>query len=279
MRLAKFKNLKILRLYDTQITDRGLENLKSLKELTMLNVEHTGVTSAAVESFRAALPKCFVWSEDSNRYFALWALAKGGTVAIVIGGSPDTVEVKETGTLPSRPFRVKECAFEGIVLGESDFAVVDKLFGLTKLSLENCQLTPLWLKFLGRFPDLASLRLKTSSVGDAGVTRIKGLTGLTDVSLIDAGITDAAMADLAELKNLVWLELTGNRGITDAGLEPLRSLTKLRTLLLEKTSVTAAGVAARRQCSPTARSSRPPIPIADSPNGRCPCREILDSAC
>lgn len=42
------------------MTDAGLQNLKSLKDLTMFSVRGLNVTPQGVADFEAALPKCQV---------------------------------------------------------------------------------------------------------------------------------------------------------------------------------------------------------------------------
>ena len=42
----------------TKVSDAGLEHLKELKGLTILNLEKTKVTAKGLEALHAALPKC-----------------------------------------------------------------------------------------------------------------------------------------------------------------------------------------------------------------------------
>jgi hypothetical protein len=59
--LGKLLNLKELSLVETSITDAGLTQLKGLKNLEMLKVYNTQVTSAGMHDFHAAVPTCVVW--------------------------------------------------------------------------------------------------------------------------------------------------------------------------------------------------------------------------
>ena len=54
--LGRLSSLKKLWLDRTQITDQGLEELKSLKELESISVENTSVTLEGVRQLRKALP-------------------------------------------------------------------------------------------------------------------------------------------------------------------------------------------------------------------------------
>jgi hypothetical protein len=58
--LAKLKNLKVLDLSLTALTNDGLKELEELTELTLLDVRKTNVTQKGVDSFKAAVPKCKV---------------------------------------------------------------------------------------------------------------------------------------------------------------------------------------------------------------------------
>jgi len=49
--------LQTLDLYNTQVTDAGVKELKGLKCLRLLDLRRTGVTDAGVKEIKAALPK------------------------------------------------------------------------------------------------------------------------------------------------------------------------------------------------------------------------------
>jgi Leucine-rich repeat (LRR) protein len=51
-------NLTELDLYDTQVTDAGLEHLKGLTSLTKLSLSRTPITDAGLAEIKAALPNC-----------------------------------------------------------------------------------------------------------------------------------------------------------------------------------------------------------------------------
>jgi hypothetical protein len=53
--------LKELSLVNTQISDAGLVHLKELKKLEMLKVYDTRVTQQGMNELHAALPQCVVW--------------------------------------------------------------------------------------------------------------------------------------------------------------------------------------------------------------------------
>ncbi|MCA8999477.1 MAG: hypothetical protein KDA80_20955, partial [Planctomycetaceae bacterium] len=59
--------------------------------------------------------------------------------------------------------------------------------------------------------------------------------------LADGEVTDAALADVAKLGDVLWLNLAGTK-ITDAGLAQLANLKSLEKLHLEKTDIGDAGL-------------------------------------
>jgi hypothetical protein len=48
----------LLYIFDTQITDAGLEHLKGLPRLGFLVLNQTRVTENGIQRFRQVLPKC-----------------------------------------------------------------------------------------------------------------------------------------------------------------------------------------------------------------------------
>ena len=89
------------------------------------------------------------------------------------------------------------------------------------------------------------------------VTRDDKLPGkpVIGVHLHEIGVTDAALKELADLKQLTWLSLTVTR-VTDAGLKELADLKQLTTLNLEDTKVTADGVADLQKALPGCKITR-----------------------
>jgi hypothetical protein len=54
--LSTLKHVEVLSINGGRITDAGLQNLRRLPNLRMLNLVNTGVTTAGVEELRGALP-------------------------------------------------------------------------------------------------------------------------------------------------------------------------------------------------------------------------------
>jgi internalin A len=58
--LKELDNLTTLDLFLTPVTDVGLKELVSLKGLTFLNLAATKVTDTGVTEFKKALPRCII---------------------------------------------------------------------------------------------------------------------------------------------------------------------------------------------------------------------------
>ncbi|HLF93994.1 MAG TPA: hypothetical protein VJB14_11065 [Planctomycetota bacterium] len=95
--------------------------------------------------------------------------------------------------------------------------------------------------------------LKELNLGDAGVTNagLKHLSGLKELTRLDLGWTkdvgDAGMPLLAKLKKLEFLGLGGTK-VTDAGLPALAALPNLKEVALMGTAVTDQGLQSLAAC-------------------------------
>jgi hypothetical protein len=65
--LAGLSRLTALRLDSATVTDAGIKTLESLDNLRTLNLYHTLVTEAGYRDLKAALPACrIIWERDSS---------------------------------------------------------------------------------------------------------------------------------------------------------------------------------------------------------------------
>ena len=88
---------------------------------------------------------------------------------------------------------------------------------------------------------------------DAGLALVDGLTNLVDFRLSKASkVTDAGVARLGRLPNLERLVLDGT-SVTDKGLVYFRGLSQLKELSLRGTKVTAAGLEGLKKSLPACR--------------------------
>jgi hypothetical protein len=94
---------------------------------------------------------------------------------------------------------------------------------------------------VGLLDQVEMLMLNQTSVSDAGLPHLKGLTKLEHLYLGYSQVTDAGLFHLKGLTNLSALDLAGTQ-VTDSGLVHLKGLSNLTALsLIESTDVTGAG--------------------------------------
>ena len=106
---------------------------------------------------------------------------------------------------------------------------------------------------------VVEVRLPFTSVTDAGLEYLKGLTDLEILDLSGRQITDAGLEHLKALTSLGTLNIS-NTGVTDAGLEHLKGLTRLESLWLGGSQVTEEGVQKLQQALPNCEIVHCPLP-------------------
>lgn len=96
---------------------------------------------------------------------------------------------------------------------------------------------------------LVWLKLGDTQVTDAALIQIAKLKNLQKLHLEQTKVTDAGLKQLKGLTNLEYLNLYGT-AVTDAGLADLAELKNLKTVYLWQTKVTEAGIANLKQAHP-----------------------------
>jgi internalin A len=120
----------------------------------------------------------------------------------------------------------------------SQLPAPNQSFGLV---LWGTSITDASLKELAGLTHLQILDLNNTQVTDAGLRQLASLTQLQVLFLNDPHITGAGLQQLAGLTQLQMLHLNGP-GVTDAGLHELAGLTQLDFLDLSNTLVTDSGL-------------------------------------
>ena len=104
------------------------------------------------------------------------------------------------------------------------------LKNLKELDLANTAVTDAGLQHLKDAPGLEILNLTETKISDAGLEVFQHMPNLKELRLDNLNIHDDGLKFLGGLTKLRWLSLCGQ--ITDAGLEHLKGLTGLKSLLL-----------------------------------------------
>jgi hypothetical protein len=105
----------------------------------------------------------------------------------------------------------------------------------------------------GTLPKLADqivwLKLGDTEITDAALAQIAKLKNLQKLHLEQTKITDAGLKQLVGLPYLEYLNLYGTK-ITDAGIRQLASMKKLKTVYIWQTGISEQGVAELKKAMP-----------------------------
>lgn len=105
------------------------------------------------------------------------------------------------------------------------------------------------LKPLHALTSITKLTLNNTQITDAGLEHLTPLASLKRLYLVDTTITDAGLEHLKSLPGLELLSLVGTK-VTDAGLEHVKGMEVLQTIFLAGTEVTDEGVEALKEARP-----------------------------
>lgn len=131
----------------------------------------------------------------------------------------------------------------GVSVTEADLADLKNFPKLTSLTLTGSALTDRGFEDIAKLGNLVYLGFTGTSLSDRGLDHSDALTKIEYLDLSrNKGVTDAGLVHLKRLDTLKELYLDGT-SVTDAGLVHLAALTELRVLSLNQTRVTDAGLA------------------------------------
>jgi hypothetical protein len=116
-------------------------------------------------------------------------------------------------------------------------AVLDDILGVDFADSDASDSTLVYLKLL---PHLEILSINRTSVTDAGLVHVAGLTSLK-MLILGTNIGDAGLSQLNGLTRLESLCLSKTE-VTDRGLPSIHTLSRLKRLQLDKTQVNGSGL-------------------------------------
>jgi eukaryotic-like serine/threonine-protein kinase len=199
---------------NSDLSDKGLDTMKTLAALVDLDVRGTKVTRAGVEALRKALPDCKIhWDAprstapaiDRERAAAEWVLAQGGQVQLLLNGKW-TALIERRDDLPAGHFQLIHAVLTGVAtLGDDD---LDRFTNLDALSI---------------------LHLGGTPVGREAIGRISQMRALLSLNIGGTRIMTSELPALASLPRLQCLSISAKSQVDDqwAGLRPLESLRDL----------------------------------------------------
>jgi len=98
------------------------------------------------------------------------------------------------------------------------------------------------LEALAALPELETLDLRLTKIGDAGVAHLRTLTKLRFLNLFRTGLSDDGLVPLEGVHDLETLLIGGTR-VTNSGMSRLAAFKKLKKLSVFDTQVGDAGLA------------------------------------
>ncbi|MDP7019921.1 MAG: serpin family protein, partial [Pirellulaceae bacterium] len=242
--LRELPNLAELQLHRTSVTDAGLEQLKGLRLQSLELVWNDHITDAGVEHLA---------EQTGLRSLAL------ESEKITDVGLRHLTGLTELRSLALRSEEFTDASLEifsgleglerlsllGQGVSDAGLQLMRQNAGLQELRLEYTRVTDDGLKKLNdSFADLRSLHLYNNrDVTAAGFQQLKNLEHLERLALSADPITDTVLAQVGEVSGLVELSLEG-AAVTDAGLAHLQRLPGLKSLRLSyaEDTITDAGL-------------------------------------
>lgn len=221
--LAGLPHLAHLDISYTAVSDRGVAAAVSgggLVALRALHADATAIGDAAVATFNA-LRRLATLSLDDT------AVSSGGLAGLADLPCLRALSVAATG------------------VGDAGLAALSGMTSLEVLDLDAPHVTDAGLVHLAGLPRLSRIDLWSAYVSDVGMGSLVALPRLTALTVCSGRLTDAAMVAVAVgLPGIVSLNVSQNRGLTDAGLLMLRSHAALAELTVCSTGAGDGLVAA-----------------------------------
>lgn len=221
--VTKLSTLRRLDLGDTKVTDAGIGALAELQELKSLDLGGTPVTGVGLEPLSKLKQLAFLNLRGSR-------ISDAGLKNVGALKNLESLDLDDTGVTAS---------------GLRNLAGLTRLQNL-RLDLEagrgrQAQMTTVAklhaLREAGLLHAIEQTEPRHGSVGPRPTTA----EGITNLTLYDNWLTDAALREFADFKNVQDIQLDGSK-ISDSGLKTVGTFKQLRRLSLSNTRVTDAGL-------------------------------------
>ena len=261
--LAELKGMRLefLGLRTTKVTDRGIDAIKDMTTLKLLDVMDTKVTNAALPKLFWGIPTLTVGGlprvevheqpDDPKDVAAIEAAAIYGNmpkdnvtenIHYINAGHDNqkpSVWMKHLTGLPN----LKKLTLPHGRTEDDDLALLVGLRALESLDASNSRFSDRGLRYIGSLAGLRELRLRNCTrITSAGIESLGQLSNLKGLDLDMTPVTDDALRHLAKLTKLEALTLSRNSKVTDAGLAHLAPLVNLQYLSLSGTETTDSGL-------------------------------------
>lgn len=212
----KHRNLRLLDLSSTGITDANLVYIKGIISLEELDLFNTAVTDRALVHVAGL-------SNLKSLSLAWTQVTDAGMEYLVNLGNLEVLDLGKT--------RITDHGLESLV----------NLTNLKMLYVEETAITNKGLELITRLHDIEGLDIYHTKITSEGVQYLARLQNLRWLYIGDIGVADEDLHYLEKLPNLEGLSLEGC-SVTDKGLKTLARMKNLEWLLIYSPYVTEAGI-------------------------------------
>lgn len=222
-----------------KITDAGMANLDTVKNLCYLCLNSTNVTGEGLKRLSNQQDLSSLDLSLCKKITNVGVLAdlKNLSALNFHGAHIGSSRLREISRL--KGLRFLNVTFTDV--NDADLREIVKLQNLSSLDVWQTMVTDDGISELAALPNLTYLHLGGEEVTDESLADIANITTLADLGLFGAVITDRGLRHIARLERLTNLGI-GYTKVSDRGLKQIAALKKLRSLDLRSTPVTFAGL-------------------------------------
>jgi Leucine-rich repeat (LRR) protein len=236
--LKQWRDLELLNIRGTEITSRVFEHLANMKKLRALDVGFSRVNDDGFDALAnlEALEELHIGGDKMS-----------GLALPLLRLLPSLKRLDVNGSQRTDSGRW------GLMLTDVNFESITALTRLEELNIGGTNVSDVGIKGISSLVNLHALDLSRMELTAKGLEPLAALPQLRRLSLYESvRIDDGAAERLIALKNLEILDLTGT-SITDASLERIATMAKLKTVFLSSPKVTPAAVERFRNARPDCR--------------------------
>ncbi len=254
--LKLFPALEVLTMGGTSVTDKGLIHLKCLSSLRSLDLNGAYISGVGLQYLRGM---------ESLQELRL------------VGTFTDNNSLKHIGTFPGLRLlhlsrsrisdeglvhlehlkNLRDINLDGNTINGNGLAYLRSSDKLRSLMLWNTQVDDEDLSQVAKFKNLESLNLANTKVTDDGMKYVGRLRWLSTLYLNGTTVTDKGVAELSNLTRLELLGLSRLAEVSDKSIDSMMKFDRLRSLLIDGTSVTKGGEDRLKEAVPTVTTGRP----------------------
>jgi beta-lactamase regulating signal transducer with metallopeptidase domain len=256
--VSKLTSLEGLALVGDRMGDEGLAHLRSLPQLSYLELQGTNFGDLGMVHLKQFQALKSLYFSEGKAFISDAGLADIAEIPNLEELSLDSRgEVTDAGLAHLvKLHSLKKLSLPGAHLTDKGCAYLKQIKTLEILegSQGNQRITDVGLAHLSELPNLKSLSINYSynsrdrknpepnPYGDKGLESLAKCHTLEELSIGSVAITDAGMEHLAKLNRLKKLTMLACINVTDVGITKLASLDQLENLSIDTANITVAGV-------------------------------------